>query len=304
MSKTTASLAILTPLSTEYRRVFSDWRALILVRRETFELTPGERRWSLLPHDRADLYPLFRQMQQRGEIRPLRGLRHIYEVTVPYARQAPLEVTEALFEVHPYAALSHLSALVFHGLTNDLPQVLTASAPFGGLGEQVPLGTEPRDWDGLPMVRGRTPKQLLGQPVEWMEITPDRYFGTTIYQPHGYLIRATNLEKTLLDAIQAPDRAGGIENVLRAWVLAGETLDLDLLVQYVDRLNIALLRQRVGYILDELGLTHRVIEEWPSRSRRGGSSRLVGSAPFSPMFSERWNLSLNGPVTILRDATP
>lgn len=304
MLKKSAAVAILEQLAAEHRRVLADWRAVVLLRRATFEIAPSGRRWLALPNEPADLYPLFRQMERRNEIAPLRGLHHVYEVTVPYARDRPLEEEEVLFEVNPYAALSHNSALVFHGLTNDLPQSITAVAPLGGRAEDPPLGTEPRDWEGLPLVRGRTPTRILSRSVEWGEVKLDRYFGFRIYQPRGYPMRVTNPEKTLLDGLQAPERSGGIENVLRAWILASETLDLELLVQYVDRLDIAVLRQRVGYILEEIGLIHPRLEQWRVRARRGGSSRLVGSAPFAPTFSERWNLSLNGPVDILRAAAP
>ncbi len=95
-----------------------------------------------------------------------------------------------------------------------------------------------------------------------------------------------------------------MENVLRAWALARDTLDLDVLVHYADRLDIALLRQRVGFILEELGLSHPRIEAWHEMARRGGSSKLVPSAPYSPHYSERWNLSLNAPLAALHDGSP
>ena len=61
------------------------------------------------------------------------------------------------------------------------------------------------------------------------------------------------------------------------------------------------LRQRIGYILDQIGLRHRTVDQWRELSKRGGSSRLVASEPFAPSFDERWNLSLNAPVYILHE---
>ena len=243
-------------------------------------------------------------MCQRGELKPIRGLRHFYQVTVPYARTEPLEEEEVMMEAHPYAALSHLSALVFHGLTDELPKGLVAMAPSDGTGDQLPLGTQPRDWEGLPLVRGRMPDRILGRPAAWHQVKPERFFGLGVYEPRGYPVRATTPERTLLDGLQAPGLAGGAENVLRAWALARDTLDLDVLVHYVDRFDIALLRQRVGFILEELGLSHPRIEAWHAMARRGGSSKLVPSAPYSPHYSERWNLSLNAPLAALRDGSP
>ncbi len=297
----TASLAILEQLADEHRRVASEWRALILLRRATFELRPSERRWSHLPYELSDLYPLFRQMRQRGELEPIRGLRHFYQVTVPYARSESLEEEEVLMEAHPYATLSHLSALVFHGLTDELPQGLTVTVPLDGTADQLPLGTEPRDWDGLPLVRGRMPERVLGRPVTWRQVKSERFFGLGVYQPHGYPVRITTRERTLLDSLQEPELSGGVENVLRAWSLARDTLNLTMLASYVDRFDIALLRQRAGFVLEELGLSHPQIEEWRESARRGGSSKLVASAPYSSAYSERWNLSINAPIDVLRD---
>lgn len=300
--KKTASQAILGQLADEQRRVLSAWRAVILLRRATFALSMTERRWSQLPQNQADLYPLLRQMGQRGELKPIKGLHHFYEVTVPYAGMGQIEDDEVLMEAHPYAAISHLSALVFHGLTNELPKSITAMVSRDGTGGQLPLGTEPRDWEGVPLVSGRMPKRILGRPTEWTQVKPERFFGVAAYQPRGYLVRVTTPERTLIDGLQAPELSGGIANVLRGWALASHTLDLDVLVHDVERFQIGLLRQRVGFILDELGLSHPLIEQWQRAAPRGGSSRLVGSAPYDPVFSERWNLSLNAPVAVLHDS--
>lgn len=300
----TATLALLEQLADEHRRVLSEWRALILLRRATFDIPPSERRWSLLPREPSDLYPLFRQMRQRGELKPIRGLRHFFEVTVPYARKGPIEEDEILMEAHPYAALSHLSALVFHGLTNELPKGITAMVPVDGMGELLPLGTEPRDWEGLPLVRGRTPDRILGRPVTWSQVKSERFFGLGVYQPRGYPVRVTTPERTLLDGLQTPESSGGIENVLRAWALARDTLDLDVLIHAVDRFDIAVQRQRAGFILEELGLSHPRLEQWQDMARRGGSSKLVASTPYAPHHSERWSLSLNAPITALHDGSP
>jgi predicted transcriptional regulator of viral defense system len=109
-------------------------------------------------------------------------------------------------------------------------------------------------------------------------------------------------ERTLLDGLLAPERCGGFDNVLGAWVRARDTLDLDRLVEYVERLDVGVVRQRAGFLLEELDLSHPALARWQARARRGGSSKLLGSAPYAPTYSERWSLSLNAPLTALRAA--
>jgi predicted transcriptional regulator of viral defense system len=297
--KITATSAILERLAQEHRRVLSDWRALILLRRSTFALPPVERRWANLPHHPDDLSPLLQQMRRRGELKTIKGFHRIYEVTVPYARIGFVDEREVLFELNPYAVLSHFTALMFHALTEELPKGMMATISADRTGGLIPLGTEPHDWEGLQRPGARTPSKVLGHPVTWKRVQPQWFFGFAVYQPHGYPIRVTTPERTLLDALQSPRSCGGTENVLRAWAIARDTVDLDAMVYHVERFDIAVLRQRVGYILDELGLSHPLVDSWRTKTHRGGSSRLIGAAPFSPHFDARWNLSLNAPVAVL-----
>ncbi len=296
-----ASRAILELLAAENRRVLSDWRAAIFLRRASLATPPTKRRWSSAPHRIEAIHPLLNQMQQRDEIEPIPNQHRLYKVTVPYARGGPAEETEILMEVHPYAALSHLSALAFHGLTTALPQTIIATIPAARPGTMLPPGTDIADWQEFALVSGRKVDQILGHPVHWVQIQTERYFGIQQYQPHGYPVRVTTPERTLLDGLQRPELCGGLENVLLAWRQANDTLDLDTLIGDIDRLDIQVLRQRVGVILDQLGIEHAAVEQWRQHLPRGGSSKLLGSAPYAPEFSARWNLSLNAPLGALRE---
>jgi predicted transcriptional regulator of viral defense system len=299
--KITASGAILDRLAQEHRHVLSDWRALILLRRATIEISPEQRRWSNLPVHPSELSALFRQMQTRGEIAPSKDSSHLYEVTVPYANLGLIDDREILFELNPFAILSHLTALTIHGLTDDLPKRMFVSIPTKVPDLSLPIGTRADDWREVALPPGRTPDSILGRKVVWTRVQPERCFGYIERAPFGYPIRLTSLERTLIDATQTPELSGGVENVLRAWVRARNNIDVVSLLELVEQMNIAVLRQRVGYILESLQITHAILESWQEHAHRGGSSRLVGSRPFSSTFDERWNISLNAPVDVLFD---
>ena len=81
-----AGTAIIEAVARESRRVISDWRALVLLRRATLALVPSERRWVQAPDTPEETHPLLRRMVARGELSPLVDAYHLYEVTVPYAR--------------------------------------------------------------------------------------------------------------------------------------------------------------------------------------------------------------------------
>ncbi len=253
------------------------------------------------------MLPTLRHMEQRDEIASVRELRHVYQVTVPYAMLAPLDEYEILMEAHPYCTLSHASAFSFHSLTGDIEQeitVTTASKTPAGL---LPSGTVIEDWEGLSLPAGTKTLQVLDRPVTWSQVESRHYFGINEYHRFGYPLRVTNRERTLLDGLRSPDLCGGLENVLRAWALSRDVLSIDTLVEYVDRLDINVLRQRVGFIIDTLGISHPILKQWQRLAKRGGSSKLLGSAPYSTgdgvaQFSEEWKLAINAPITALQAA--
>jgi hypothetical protein len=59
------------------------------------------------------------------------------------------------------------------------------------------------------------------------------------------------------------------------------------------------MKQRVGFLLETLGHGHTRLEQWRASLQRGGSLKLVAREPYAPTFSERWNLSLNVPSSVI-----
>lgn len=302
----TASRALLEQLATEQRRVFATWRALILLRRATFSIPKHLRRWTNLPQSTSDIIPILRQMMSREEVAPIPKLGSVYQVTVPYSKTGPLDEYEILMEVHPYCTLSHASALSFHGLSDDLEKIITVSTPAKILTGQLPSGTVVEDWEELNLPGGSKPPSIFDRPVKWSQIDAQKFFGVSEYHRFGYPLRVTDRERTLLDGLSKPDLCGGLENVLKAWGTSYDTLNIDTIIEYVDRLDTAVLRQRTGLIMSVLEISHPVLEKWQAQAQRGGSSKLVASAPYSTpekptRFSKAWNLAINGPIEILEE---
>lgn len=212
-----------------------------------------------------------------------------------------MDEREVLFELHPYATLSHLSALVFHGLTTVQPKGMTITVSADGTGGLLPIGTSPRDWEGVTQPAANVPTKVLGRPVQAKRVKPATFFGFVDYEPLGFPMRYTTPERTLIDGLMAPELCGGIDTVLRAWANAQDMIDVDVMVYQVERMVVKVLRQRVGFIMNQLGMSHPRLDTWRSNSHRGGSSRLVGSEPFASTYDERWNLSINVPIGSLHD---
>jgi hypothetical protein len=296
--------SIVMQMAEQNRVVLSPWRALILLRRATFSLADTERRWNLLPTSQADIAPILRQMRIRGDIESISEHAGFHRLTVPFARQMPVDEQELLFELFPYAIMSHRSALLFHGLSVERPQGFTLTQRRGHRGDLIPPGTKTSDWDGIELPNSSRTRKVLRQPVEWHTIQPDRFWGFSEYEPRGFPIRVTTLERTLIDGLMKPDLCGGIEAVLEAWLLSRDTLDVETLVAQIERYDMGILRQRAGFVLEQLGLDHPHLSEWKAQTQRGGSSKLVASAPFDNAYNVAWNLSINAPLHSLGLDTP
>ncbi len=202
-------------------------------------------------------------------------------------------------ETNPWAVFSHLTALGHHGLTGVIPRYIHATNYEHEVLDRWPLGTRPEEWSELDLPPARQPKRVGDVDIQWARMKGAFDFGHAISFVHGLPIYVTDVERTLLDAIRAPDKVGGIRESLGVWREASPAFNVDRLIGYTARFESPVLRQRVGFLLERLGHSHPHLEEWRESLQRGGSLKLVASAPYAATFSERWNLSLNVPESIL-----
>lgn len=283
-------------LATHGRRVVSDWRAALVIWKATQEIHPAERRWQEAPNSAQEARPLLDRLARRGQLKVLNKSAHLYQVASPFANVAPISEFEVLLEANPFCAISHHSAMVFHQLTLDFPNGIHACTPRSR-GGFIPLETLPSDWDVFELPPARRIKEACGTPVIWHSVKS--FAGVREARQSGFTIRITNLERTLLDGLQEPEWCGGFENVLSAWRTAKDQININTLVKVVDEMNINLLRQRAGFVLEKLGLDHPRLKDWKANAKRGGSSRLVAKEPFSATFDPAWSLSINAPIQAL-----
>lgn len=285
---------LLNALANDYRRVASQWRALIYLRRATKELSPDERRWINTPSNTKDMAKLFRRMVRSGQIESIPSAPGCYAAVVPYARRLGMSEQEVLFELNPYAVISHYSALEYHSFTYDQPKIMTISV--GTISPSQILGTTEDEWEGIALPTAHRPTRVVSCRIMWFLNRTDQSFGI-ICEPNGRTaVRVSDRERTLIESLQWPNYSGGIANVIRAWDIAQDFVDIDKIVDYTERFGIKVLRQRVGFVAEEIGYRHPQFDLWAETSIRGSSNKLVGTEPVSSTYSGRWNLSINAPV--------
>jgi predicted transcriptional regulator of viral defense system len=237
---------------------------------------------------------VIRRLVERGDLEKVPELKHVYVVISPYAVAIPLSDEQIIQEADPLCFFSHLTALAHHGITDVIPNRIYASTPVAET-HRLPLGTSAEDWFELPLPIGQGPARLRNVQIVWSRPVDEQ--GVAVAFSQGASIYVTDLERTLLDVLREPTKAHGITTVLKAWRIASENWELDRLLRYADRGPIV--RQRVGFLVERLGQSHPLLNEWKQKLQRGGSLRLVANQPYSPVFSDSWNLSLNVPESVL-----
>lgn len=282
--------SVLTILAQERRRVVSAWRLLIVCRRIC--LAQG------LPlMEAGKARRIERRLLAKGQLLEVGGIGGVYLVSIPYADVLPYSDELVVQEANPWGTFSHHSAIVMHGLTDETPARLYATQFAELTSSRLPLGTTPEDWIGVRRPPVRRPKRIGETGIEWTSATKD--FGCEVGFSQGQPIYVTDRERTLFDSLRSPQKCGGILSVVQVWRRARNEIQLPRLTAYVEHNGSPVMRQRIGYFLESLGLHHPRLDTWKADLRRGGSMKLVADAPFSPLYSANWNLSLNVPESVI-----
>jgi len=242
---------------------------------------------------------LLRKMRRAGHLESIDGVENVYIIKVPYASVLPISDEQILQEAHPWAVLSHLTALIHHQLTDTVPSSIYATAYAKPSRTRPPLGTTPEDWLDLPRPKPTKPKRIEGVPVVWASMKESLDWGSEVSDSQGVAVYVTDLERTLLDALRQPSKAGGDLEIMRAWGRAREQIDVDRLVEYTERYGVKVMRQRVGFLLKLMQIQHPRLESWKRKLLRGGSIKLIADNEYGKRYDVEWNISLNLPESAL-----
>lgn len=208
------------------------------------------------------------------------------------------EAGDIACSVDPFAYLSHLSAMEYHGLTNRLPKLLFISTPPPK--EWLEFAAQKMEKD----CRGFVTDYLKGQLPKLVNIQFDRIQKTQITRYasihrgafkniEGRKLRVSTIGRTFLDMLRKPDYCGGMRHIMEIFgSSAGQYTRL--IIDELDRNGNSIEQARAGHLLEDYGhIQDDKINEWAKHVQRGGSRKLDPEGPYRETFSERWSLSLN-----------
>ena len=221
-------------------------------------------------------------LRRNGWIVSLRRGLYALSGSVPGITPAhEFEVAMAL--VRP-AAVSHWSALHYHGLTDQIPRKVFALTTKGV---------------SIPRVRNNTDKLIRnGYPIgdtifQFIQVKPDRYFGVEKVWIGETRVTITDPERTLLDGLSMPQYCGDFAEVLHAFAVRGELLDVERIVDYACRLDTATAK-RLGWVLQHQGTDPARLDPLLKLSIKGYRT-LDPTGPRKGSCNRQWMVQENLP---------
>ena len=182
------------------------------------------------------------------------------------------------------AAISHWSALHYHGLTDQAPRkvfIMTTTAT------------------SVPRVRGdRDGKNSDGYTVEgttykFIQVKPERFFGMEKVWINEARVTITDPERTLLDGLSMPRYCGDLAEVLQAFRVRGKDLNIGRIIGHALKLD-DVTAKRLGWVLDGLGISPALLEPL-ARIPVKGYRKLDPNGPSKGICNRRWMIQENLP---------
>lgn len=210
-----------------------------------------------------------------------RGLYALSPTVPGVAAAHEFEIAMALVEP---AMISHWSAMHHHGLTDQIPT-------------DVFVLTTKGTW--IPRMRNVVPGNLGGgYPVgdityRFAQVNPQRFFGAQRVWVGDARVVITDLERTLLDGLSMPQRCGDFAEVLHAFRVGMDRLDMERIAEYAIRLDVTTAK-RLGWALEAHGVAPSRLDELASLPIKG-YRKLDPRGPRRGPCNSRWMVQENLP---------
>jgi predicted transcriptional regulator of viral defense system len=216
---------------------------------------------------------LAKHLAARRLIRVRRGL---------YAA-APRNIDPARAAVDPYLIASHLS--------NDSVVAYHSALQFFGKSYSI--------WQRFHYLTGQRAKAFSFRKMEFIPVLrrtayknrSQKDMGVIETSHNGGQVRIANLERTMVDVLDAPDKGGGWEEIWRSLEMI-EFFDIDIILLHTRALGSALTAARVGFYLeqhsDSLMLEDKHLK--PFEKLIQAQPAYLDSERQSGKLVKRWNL--------------
>lgn len=259
-------------------------RQLCLQGKRIFDVKDAEMAAKLEKIPPNQLRKILSNLAKHGRISRLR--RGLYTVIgmIP-AENMTHPFVIATYLVQP-SAISHWSALQHHGLTEQIPQIITASTP-------TKVVTPSMREKGLKDSKIKHVWRIADICYQYINVQKNHFFGfEKIWLDEYFQVPITDKERTLLDVFVYPKMFGGMGEALGILENSLATIDIQKLVEYAIRYDKKALTKRLGWALEYFGVSVKKLEPLLGIPIHY-FCRLDPSAPAVGPCDKRWMIQNN-----------
>lgn len=232
----------------------------------------------------AQLRKILSNLAKRGRLLRLRrGLYVSIGLVAEQANAHPFVISAYLIQP---SAVSHWSALQHHGLTEQVPQIITASTTTKVL---TPSMREKQQYK----LKLKHAWEVAGIRYEYINVQPKHFFGLEkIWLDEHFVVSITDKERTLLDVFIYPKMFGGIGEALGILENSLTTINLQKLINYAIQYDKKSVAKRLGWALEYFGVPAKQLEPL-LKVPINYFCRLDPSAPARGPCDKRWMIQNN-----------
>lgn len=229
----------------------------------------------------SHLCKAFDHLRRNGWIEPIR--RGLYALSEKVPGSLPAHEFGIAVNMASPAAISYYTAMNFHGFTDQIPgRIFVLSTTDGSVPRARKTGKR----------YARNGGYVVGNTIyQFVQVRPERFFGIEEFWICGVRVPITDPERTLLDGLSHPRYCICFGEVMHAFNVRGDNLDMERIVNYALRLDAATAK-RLGWVLEYYKFD-------PSRFRElldlpiSGYRKLDPTGPRKGRLNRRWMIQEN-----------
>lgn len=219
----------------------------------------------------SDVKKFLHLMKKKELIVPIR--RGIYSLAPMFLNGMPIHEYEVAMSLFPSSTICCYSAFHFHGLTDQIPNTVYVGA----------ITSSSRIYKDQGLINN-TEYRLI-----WFK--ESIFFGQEEVWLGEAKITITDKERTLLDGLARPKDCGGFMEVLNAFKIALNEIDIKKIVEYSLKLDVST-SKRLGWVLSEIGVPESKILKLENLAYKG-HIKLDTCGPQQGAYDKKWQIIEN-----------
>lgn len=186
------------------------------------------------------------------------------------------------FIVHDFVIASHLtspyyigmwSALNYHGLSDQIPAAVFVCTP-----------------------KAKKPVSVLQAKFVFVQLALTKFIGIEKTAVDGREVNISDKNKTMVDCLDHPEHAGGIDEIAKAIYFNHEELDFAKIREYALKTKNVAVFKRLGFILEAAELLEKYRAAIDGIRLTEGYSALDKLGPKKGKYSGKWKLFVNAEI--------